>query len=185
MKKNVISNFCKDCEAWCCYDGVFLTADDEKKIKKVVEENKDFFSFLPEDYIVDGNWENIMVGRKTNTKPKKYKSKKYPKHFNQTTCVFSVDNKCMLQELAVRKNKKEWEYKPFTCCLFPLQKREEKYFEPSAVDDNCNIGEKYPGYVSFLPCHKLKKEELKDEIDYVKKNKKNVGDLFVKNINSK
>ncbi len=172
MDKNKIVNFCKNCEAWCCYDGVYLTEEDEKKIKTVVENNKDFFSFIPNNYIVDGNWENLFNGRKTNVKPKNYKNNGYPKHFNQTTCVFSVNNKCMLQEFAIEKGEEEWKYKPFTCCTFPLQKRDGKFFAPSEVEDNCNIGEKYPGYVSFLPCYNLKKVDLNKEIEFSDKKSK-------------
>ena len=166
---NKIENYCKGCEAWCCYDGVYLKEDDELRIRDVVENNKEFFSFLPKDYIVYGKWENLMEGKKTNTKPKKYKNPNYPKHFNQTTCVFCENNKCMLQEFAIKNGENGWKYKPKTCCSFPLQKRDGEYYEPNAVDDNCNIGEKYPGYVSFLPCYNLKKEDLKTEFDYTKK----------------
>ena len=172
MKKksiNKIGNYCKNCEAWCCYDGVYLKEDDERRIREVVENNKEFFSFLPKDYIVYGKWENLMEGKKTNTKPKKYNNSNYPKHFNQTTCVFCVDNKCMLQEFAISNGESGWKYKPKTCCSFPLQKKEGKYYEPNAVDDYCNIGEKYPGYVSFLPCYNLKKKDLNAEFEYTKK----------------
>lgn len=169
---NEVNNFCKNCEAWCCYDGVYLSPDDKKKIVKVVENNKEFFSFLPEDYIVYSHWEDLMKGEKTNIKPKKYSSKNYPKHFNQTTCVFCLDNKCMLQDFAIKNNKSPWEYKPATCCTFPLQKRQGKYYKPSAVEDNCNIGKKYPGYISFLPCYKIKEEDLKSEFEYTVKHNK-------------
>lgn len=167
-EKNKVNNFCKNCEAWCCYDGVYLTEEDELKIKDVVEHNKEYFKFLPDNYVIDGNWENVISGRKTNVKPKIYKTKGFPKHFNQTTCVFCVNNKCMLQEFAVKNNEPAWKYKPFPCCVFPLQKRDKIYYAPSAVGDDCDIGAKYPGYVSFLPCYKLKKEDLKSEFEHTK-----------------
>ena len=169
---NKIKNFCANCEAWCCYDGVYLTKQDELKINKVVLNNKTFFSFLPPDYIVDGSWEGIMSGRKTNVKPKQYKLKNYPKHFNNTCCVFLVDNKCMLEEFAVKNNEQPWKYKPHTCCLFPLQKHGKGYVIPSKTADSCNIGEHYPGYVSCLPCYKLTETDLQKEIEFANRTKK-------------
>jgi len=170
MNKRV--NYCKNCEAWCCYDGVYLTDDDEEKIKQVVENNKEFFSFLPDEYIVLGEWEGKVSGIKTNVKPKKYKSKDYPKHFNKTCCVFLIENKCMLEEFAIQKGEDRWKYKPRTCCLFPLQKKNDKYVIPSKVEDDCNLGEKYPGFVSCCPCYNLKENEFEKEISYLKNKNK-------------
>lgn len=161
-------NYCKNCDAWCCYDGVYLTKNDEEKIKQVVENNKEFFCFLPDDFIVLGEWEGQVSGNKTNVKPKVYKSKDYPKHFNRTCCVFLSDNKCTLEEFAIQEGENRWKYKPRTCCIFPLQLNNDKYVVPSKVEDDCNLGEKYPGFVSFCPCYKLKEKEFQNEINYLK-----------------
>lgn len=170
---NKIYNFCANCEAWCCYDGVYLTKQDELKIKQAILKDKDFFSFLPSNFIVEGNWEGIVSGRKTNVKQKQYKSKNYPKHFNNTCCVFLVDNKCMLEEFAVKNNEPSWKYKPQTCCLFPLQNSDGKYVIPSKTKDVCNVGEHYPGYVSCLPCYNLRDVDLQKEIEFANKTKNN------------
>ena len=42
---------CSGCESVCCYDGVSLTFDEVMKIKVFVENNKEYFHFLPEVYI--------------------------------------------------------------------------------------------------------------------------------------
>jgi len=42
---NNVNNYCKNCDARCCYDGVYLSEIDEKKINDVVSKNKEFFSF--------------------------------------------------------------------------------------------------------------------------------------------
>lgn len=174
MNKNKITNYCKKCEAWCCYDGVYLDDNDINTIKNVVECNKSFFYFLPEDYIVLGNWENKVSGLKTNIKPKEYKSKSFPKHFNQTSCVFLKNNKCMLEVFAVLQGEEPWKYKPKTCCIFPLQKNGDKYIEPSAVEDDCNLGEKYPGFVSCLPCYNLKRKYFNKEFQKAEKDQSNL-----------
>lgn len=123
---NKIENYCKGCEAWCCYDGVYLKEDDELRIRDVVENNKEFFAFLPKDYIVYGKWENLMEGKKTNTKSKKYKNPNYPKHFNQTTCVFCVNNKCMLQEFCDKEWRKWMEIQTKNMLLISIAKERRK-----------------------------------------------------------
>lgn len=78
---NKITNYCKNCDAWCCYDGVYLTDEDVQTITQAVENNKEFFDFLPADYIVYGEWQGKVAGQKTNVKEKTY-DKDFPKHFN-------------------------------------------------------------------------------------------------------
>ncbi len=38
---NKITNYCKNCDAWCCYDGVYLTDEDMQTITQAVENNKE------------------------------------------------------------------------------------------------------------------------------------------------
>lgn len=175
-------NYCRNCEAWCCYDGVYLTEDDEDKIKNVVGKNSAFFDFLPKDFIIDGVWENVVRGRKTNTKPKQY-SKDFPKHFTKTTCVFLKDNICMLEVFAVKNNEKPWTYKPTTCCTFPLQKKGGEYVAPHSVEDRCNLGEKYPGFVSFLPCYKLNMNNFSKEREFINSQNNSNQDLSKNQLN--
>lgn len=167
---NKITNYCKNCDAWCCYDGVYLTDEDVQTITQAVENNKEFFDFLPADYIVYGEWQGKVAGQKTNVKEKTY-DKDFPKHFNQTTCVFLKANKCMLEEFAVLNNEPHWKYKPTTCCVFPLQKTSNKYVEPQSVNDSCNLGDEYPGFVSFLPCYRFKIDKFNKEIEFIQSKK--------------
>ena len=171
MNKEKRENYCKNCDAWCCYDGVYLSEADESVIREVVENNRDFFDFLPLEYIVNSEWEGLISGRKTNTKPKQY-SKDFPLHFTHTTCVFLENNICKLEEFAIKRGEDSWRYKPKTCCLFPLQKKGDEYVEPQLTEDDCNIGEYYPGFVSFLPCYKFNKEDFFKEKEYIKRKDK-------------
>ncbi|MEN8907398.1 MAG: hypothetical protein ABF289_15685 [Clostridiales bacterium] len=148
-----------NCDGICCYEGVYMNNEDEEEfIKKVVDDNKDYFSFLPEVFIKDNNWNDKILGRKVVTRPYKTKMKDYPKHFGKTMCSFSSGNGiCSLQKLATDSDMHPWKYKPKTCWMFPVMgfyfgipmsppKKEDK--DPSYIDDS------YPGYVKYLPCGK-------------------------------
>jgi len=170
----------KKCEAVCCYDGAYLTNEDEDKIHRAVKENPDFFKTLPTEYITDGNWENTVTGRKTAVKDHQYKNEIAP-HFNQTRCVFTDDKGlCLLQSLAILQNLHPWSYKPMTCWMFPLDKDKDGNLipPPSRENDPCNISDDYPGFTSFTPCgsHNPKgkhwQKALKKEIAYAKQSLK-------------
>jgi tetratricopeptide (TPR) repeat protein len=84
-----------ECEARCCYDGVYLEDGEESKIRDIVASAPELFVDLPQDFIVDGSWGDQVSGRKTATKPYDFKSPDFPVHFNRTRCVFcSADHKC-------------------------------------------------------------------------------------------
>jgi hypothetical protein len=147
----------KKCPAPCCYDGVYMKSEEEEeKIKKFVESNKDYFKFLPKEYIKYNNWRNLAKGMKTTTRPFKNKMINYPKHFTNTRCVFAFDDGvCSLQRLATDLDYHPWKFKPEACWMYPITafpfgepmsppKREDK--------DLYYIDESYPGYSKFLPC---------------------------------
>jgi len=46
-----------ECEAMCCYDGVYLNSKDQETIKLVVNKFPVFFKHLPYKYIENGTWE--------------------------------------------------------------------------------------------------------------------------------
>lgn len=149
---------CSSCEAFCCYDGAYISEEEEKKIKAFVREHEDQFSHLPEEYIVDGNWRNIVTGRKTATKPYFYQMEGYPAHFEQTRCVFVLpNNECSLQRVATDLDYHPWKIKPRTCWLFPLRKgvnNEIKAPPKQNERDDDYVDETYPGYIKYLPCGK-------------------------------
>lgn len=114
---------CSLCEAFCCYDGVYIDEEEEERIKEFVNEYRDKFTHLPEEFIVDGNWRDIVVGRKTATKPHIYQEEEYPNHFEQTRCVFVLpNNECSLQRVATDLDYHPWKFKPKSCWMFPIRK---------------------------------------------------------------
>ncbi len=162
------------CAGYCCYDGVYISDDEEKKLKQIIKNHPDDFEHDAEFYFENGNWKNIVVGRKTKTRPFVYPDD-FPKHFNQTKCIFSDDNGlCILQKIAIRENIHEWSYKPNACIMFPLTVRQGHIIPPPEKNqrDDCYIDENYPGYVNCLYCGrdcdngKNWRDVLKKEIQY-------------------
>ena len=171
----------KKCQAYCCYDGVYLKSEDVDKLKKVIIEHPEDFPLSAEEYFESSNWNNKVKGIKTAVRPYNY-PKDFPKHFNQTRCVFADDNGlCILQKIAIREKKHPWAYKPLGCCLFPLIARNGKLVPPPERNDldDYYVDETYPGFVNCLYCGKDVddgkdwKEVLKEEIQYFNTNKDN------------
>jgi hypothetical protein len=165
-----------ECEARCCYDGVYLEAGEEVKIRKIVASAPAFFRKLPADFIVDGSWGCGRIrGKKTATGLYDFKATDFPAHFSRTRCVFcSEDHKCLLQVLAVQRGLHKWTYKPKTCWMFPMELDDGKPAPPPSVgepDPQC-LGEEYPGFVKFVPCGEDRpdgdpwEQTLADEIEY-------------------
>lgn len=164
------------CAGYCCYDGVYISNEEENKLKQVIKNHPNDFDMDAESYFEDGNWRNIVIGRKTKTRPFHY-PEDFPKHFEQTKCIFSDDNGlCILQKIAIRENIHEWSYKPVACIMFPLTIQYGNIVPPpnaGQMDDDY-IDETYPGYVSCLYCGKDCKDGenwckvLNKEIQYFK-----------------
>ena len=177
---------CLDCEAKCCYDGVYLRTNEEAdRIKELIEKFPEDFTIIPEDYIIKGTWPGMEDMKKTNVKVHQYKCSDYPKHFNETTCVFTMDNgECLLQRIATDHGLHPWFAKPTACWLFPIRgfsQNDGEIIPPLDIGekDPDYVDESYPGYASFLPCGKAKKsiddgdnnymswrEIFKNEIEY-------------------
>ncbi|OCA87806.1 hypothetical protein A8F94_08155 [Bacillus sp. FJAT-27225] len=146
-----------NCGATCCYDGVYLNKGEEENIKKFILEFPTYFNHLPKEYIIDGNWNNLVSGRKTNTRPHHYTVPGYPKHFENTRCVFAYDNGlCSLQIAAVENDLHPWKYKPKACWVFPLNIINGQIVGPPEKDqvDPDYFDENYPGYTKFVQCGK-------------------------------
>ena len=165
------------CQGFCCYDGVYLSKEEEDRLKQVIKNHPEEFILPISEYFVDGNWHNKVQGRKTATKKFKY-SGNFPKHFNQTKCIFSDDmGLCAFQKLAIKEGKHPWSYKPRACCLFPLVEKKGVIIPPpehGEIDDYY-IDDKYPGFINCLYCGqdcadgKDWKEVLSEEIDLFNK----------------
>lgn len=151
------------CEAFCCYDGVYLVEGEEEHIARAVSAHPEFFRHLTGEYIVDGNWYNRFKGRKTAVRPFSYKSPDYPRHFDNTRCVFAYDDGCCsLQTAAKELNLDPWHFKPMACRMFPLRYLDGRIILPPHGEekDHDYIDEDYPGFITFLPCGRHSEEGL-------------------------
>src|SRR5262245_46580109 len=102
----------------CCYDGVYLEEGEEERIRAIVAEHPGFFAFVPAAFITEGNWKNLVMGRKIAAVPHTYQHLHFPAHFPQTRCgLILPDARCALQVLASRLGKHSWSYKPKACWL--------------------------------------------------------------------
>ena len=170
---------CVNCEAKCCYDGVYLrTESEQKNIEKLIEMYPEEFINIPKDYIVYGTWPGMERMKKIAIKPHEYKCTDFPTHFNKTICVFAMENgECLLQRVATDHQLHPWFAKPTACWLFPIRgfiQNEGKMIAPldKTEKDPDYIDEEYPGYASFLPCgnalgdNYIDKFEIKDYISW-------------------
>jgi hypothetical protein len=168
-----------ECEARCCYDGVYLNRDEGELITALVKIFPDLFPELPQPFIVYSEWGDDLKGNKTATVPYKPNNPAYPAHFTQTRCAFLTDNHlCSLQLAGVKLGFHKWTFKPRACWEFPLEYQQDTIIPPPLPDepDPSYLDESYPGYVKFTPCGMHNPsgdawhETLKEEISYIAEN---------------
>ena len=149
------------CEAMCCYEGVYLKPGEEERINQMVREHRDFFAFLPTQFVVDGSWQDKMVGRKTAVRPHAYRNPGFPAHFNRTRCVFAfADGRCSFQVLAEQLGEHPWARKPKVCWMHPLHESPSGLQAPP-VDprhDPDRADERHPGFVTSTECGKHRED---------------------------
>jgi len=151
---------CSGCESVCCYDGVSLTFDEVIKIKLFVENNKEYFSFLPDIYI-DGN--------RTITREQEYNDD-FPDMLTKTRCVFGLENGlCSLQARSIELGLHQWEMKPEPCWLFPLRVECEELIFPYTGN-----AREYDNFMKCFPCGRKKskkwwKQNMQEEITHFKR----------------
>jgi hypothetical protein len=171
----------ESCKGFCCYDGVYLLPGEEDKIKKFIKENSDEFVLRLKDYFMDGNFRGIVQGRKTSVKNCPHMEDNYPKHFEQTQCIFADENYlCQLQLAATKRGMHPWAVKPKACWMFPLDAEGGNVVPPpdTGEADPMYCDETYPGYVTCLHCGKAAdsgiswRKNLKQEILYYNHMKK-------------
>lgn len=164
------------CEARCCYDGVYLLPAEEEFLRELVARLPDLQAVLPAEFIVDGYWDGEYFGRKTATRPHEYASADYPPHFARTRCVFAdPQGLCELEKLARRNGIHPWSFKPTTCWMFPLQEEDGKPATPvRGPEDDPYRSDEYPGYAPCVPCGRHDpqglpwREALRQEIEYLR-----------------
>jgi len=151
---------CSACEAVCCYDGVSLTFDEVVKINLFVENNKEYFSFLPEEYI---------TGNRTVTREQEYNDS-FPDCLPKTRCIFGLENNaCSLQARSIELGLHPWEIKPEPCWLFPLRVESDELIFPFTKGSR-----EYDNFMRCFPCARKKtkkewKKSLQKEIAYFNK----------------
>ncbi len=172
-----------NCQGTCCHDGVYLGEDEARVIGRLARERADFFNDetgidLSDEPIIQGNWRNEVVGRKTATREEAMSEKveDYPEHFADTQCVFMMeDRRCSLQLLAEKEGRHRWFYKPFTCWMHPLSITRNAKGKPvitlhSRESDPHRFSD-YDGFVSRTHCGRVEvcgepaREVLHEEIE--------------------
>jgi hypothetical protein len=138
----------------CCYGGVSVDKDTADVIQKLATERKSDFKKmgldLPEAVVAPTEWHGV-VGNITALKPRPFRSmvEGYPNHFDETACVFLMeDARCGLQVLSEIDGKHPWYYKPFSCWLLPIKIWEGEIRLFNKESDPFL----YPGYTGFISC---------------------------------
>ena len=151
---------CSGCESVCCYDGVSLTFDEVMKIKLFVEDNKEYFHFLPEAY---------LNGNRTITREQEYNDS-FPEHLPKTRCIFGLENgACSLQARSIELGLHQWEIKPEPCWLFPLRVETNSLIFPFSSGSR-----EYNNFMRYFPCAKKKtrkewRKVMQEEIEHFNK----------------
>jgi hypothetical protein len=166
------------CRGTCCYDGIAVDHDTAAVLERLaVERAADFVDIgleLPDTIIVNSEWRGVL-SRKTAVKPFPFRSlvADYPGHFNETACVFLLeDGRCGLQAIAEKDGAHPWFYKPFACWLHPIKMSEAAiHLYDEASDPN-----RLPGYDGFVcnthcgrtsACGAPAAQVLRDELDFL------------------
>jgi hypothetical protein len=170
------------CKGMCCYDGVFLGAEEAAVVEEVAAREADFFRDLglrlPAQVVVTGSWEGLVSGKKTAVAPwpASLEVESFPAHFHDTACVFHLpDGRCALQVLSVARGLHPWHYKPTGCWLHPLTAdhggRPGLGLEDERTDP-CRLPH-YPGFVAATCCGRTDEqgqpahEVLREELEFL------------------
>jgi hypothetical protein len=166
------------CHGMCCYGGVSVDDSTAAILQKLsidrASEFRDFGLDLPEKVVGPTEWHGI-VGNITALKPRPFRSlmENYPAHFEETACVFLMDDsRCGLQVLANRDGKHPWYYKPFSCWLLPIKIWNSEIHLYISDSDPFRFPD-YDGFTSRTCCGRTSKnglsaiDVLKPELEYL------------------
>lgn len=154
------SHNCSHCGSICCYKEASLTEDEVQNITNLVK-TAPYFRDIGDNFIIK---DNTNKKYKTATVWSPDKPYNYPSHFTNTKCIFSLTNgDCALQRYAIDNGYHPWKFKPKACWLFPLTENTDITEENQPLvnppltsldkdKDPNNLGEQYPGYVTYIPC---------------------------------
>jgi hypothetical protein len=171
------------CRGTCCYDGASVDHETGAEIQKLANKRRSAFQAmglnLPDQVVEPSEWNGVR-GTKTAVRAFPFRSlvSDYPAHFNETACVFLLDDgRCGLQILSEQEGRHPWYYKPFTCWLQPIKISDSAirlYDENTDPNKLPNDPNKLPNYDGFVvrthcgrtdqcgaPAAQVLKEELK------------------------
>ena len=167
-----------DCRGMCCYGGVCVDDSTAAVLQQLsVDRASDFRDMgleLPEVVVAATEWRGL-VGNITALKPRPFRSMlaNYPGHFDETACVFLMDDaRCGLQVLAERDGQHPWYYKPFSCWLLPIKVSNSEIHLYDDATDPFRFSD-YDGFVSRTFCGKTcdrglpASEVLKPELEFL------------------
>lgn len=173
------------CRGMCCYDGVYVSDEAAEVIQEIAGREASFLRGLgldlPDEVIVDGEWEGLVAGKKTAVVPHRFSQEvpSFPSHFNETACVFHLnDGRCALQVLSEARGHHPWFYKPLTCWLHPISLVPGEDGESAVIllDDEETDPYRLPGYDGFvthtvcgrtMPCGQPAHEVLTEELTFL------------------
>ncbi len=148
----------RHCRGTCCYDGVHVDDDTAKILQQLADERAEDFRAmglnLPDAVVVREQWRGSNPTTKTAVRPFPFKSavEDYPSHFNETACVFLLDDaRCGLQALAEQDDRHPWYYKPFSCWLHPIAVSAPNITLPDESTDPFRFPD-YDGFASRTFC---------------------------------
>jgi hypothetical protein len=145
------------CRGMCCYGGVKVDDETATVLQQLaIERVSDFRNMglsLPELVVESTEWHGV-AGNITALKPFPFNSlvANYPKHFDQTACVFLLDDsRCGLQVLGELDGKHPWYYKPFSCWLLPIKIYDGEIHLFDYDSDPFRFPD-YDGFISSIHC---------------------------------
>jgi hypothetical protein len=166
------------CRGMCCYGGVSIDDSTAAVLQQLSTERasdfRDMGLELPETVVAPAEWRRTG-GNITALKPRPFRSlvENYPAHFDETACVFLLDDaRCGLQILAGRDGKHPWYYKPFSCWLLPIKISNSEIHLYDYTSDPFRFSD-YDGFVSRTFCGRTSDcglpaaEVLKPELEFL------------------
>jgi hypothetical protein len=166
------------CHGMCCYGGVSVDDSTAAVLQKLATDRaSDFRNMeldLPAKVVGPTEWRGTP-GNITALKPRPFRSlmRDYPAHFEETACVFLMnDSRCGLQVLANRDGKHPWYYKPFSCWLLPIKIWKSEIHLYTDETDPFRFPD-YEGFTSRTCCGRTSEsglsaaEVLKPELEYL------------------
>lgn len=150
------------CKATCCYDGVYLSAEEAEGVKALVHSERErlieYGLDLPDEVLV-----SVRGGRALKTATREAKpgelADDYPAHFPQTRCVF-LDSlgRCGIQRMNMEDGQHPWRDKPLTCWIHPIaiqppnRERSRSLITMVNPENDPQRKEGYPGFASCTHC---------------------------------